>query len=144
MKKMGSSTGRRAKRSEYETNNRPPTLRNCSSNETVWSMTSVHCKGRNIIMYRKEIQRESLGENLVYPSAVPTVKPIYATVCPRNRNVVQFVVTRRDADVSTMMNRIAMAIQSHQQFVPDAFCIGEVYIKWDLVVRYFGGVLTLG
>jgi len=92
-------------------------------------------------MYRNESQRESLGEKRVYPNAMPTVNPMYATVCPRNRKVVQLVATRRDADVSTMMNNNRMEYQSHQRVVPDAFCILEVYIKQDLVVRYFGGVL---
>ena len=67
---------------------------------------------------------------------------MYATVCPRNRKMVQFVVTRREADVSMMMNNIKIEIQSHQRVVPDAFCILEVYINWNLVVRYFGGVLA--
>jgi hypothetical protein len=39
------------------------------------------------------------------------------------------------------MNRTAMAIQSHQRTVSEAFGILEVYIKQDLVVRYLGGVL---
>ena len=50
IKKSGSSTGLRAKKSAVAKNRRPPTLANCSSREAFWSITSVHCSGNRISM----------------------------------------------------------------------------------------------
>jgi hypothetical protein len=46
------------------------------------------------------------------------------------------------ADVSTIRNRRRMEAQSHQRDV-DAVCMGEVYFKGNLAIKYFGGVLRL-
>ncbi len=37
-----------------------------------------------------------------------------------------------------------MAGQSHQRGESGDFCMGEVYIKYDRPIRYFGGVFING